>query len=207
MRVIAGNSRGRPLQAPRSAKVRPTADLVKGAIFSMLEAEAYKRGFSPTEELGFAAAGAWPRVLDLYAGSGALAIEALSRGARSADLVEPDTDARRIIAVNLARTALEDRARVHALTAERAVERLQGPFDLALLDPPYADLAIARLLHRLAEARLLDREAVIVLEHSWTLPPPPSLPGFRLTRQKHHGGTCISMYVRAMDGLVDPTPT
>src|SRR6516162_2790230 len=88
VRVISGTARGRHLRA--APETRPTADLVKGAIFSMLEALAYKRGFEPDEEGDFAAAVAWPRVLDLFAGSGGLGIEALSRGAQSAQFVEQD---------------------------------------------------------------------------------------------------------------------
>src|SRR5215472_10011097 len=108
MRVIAGSARGRHLRA--AADTRPTADLIKGAIFSMLEALAYKRGFEPDEEEGdFAAARAWPRVLDLFAGSGGLGIEALSRGARSADFIERDRDAARILTANLRSTGLDDR--------------------------------------------------------------------------------------------------
>src|SRR5439155_31820 len=79
MRVISGTARGRHLRA--AAETRPTADLIKGSIFSMLEALAYKRGFEPDEDGNLAAALAWPRVLDLFAGSGGLGIEALSRGA------------------------------------------------------------------------------------------------------------------------------
>src|SRR5581483_11113215 len=106
MRVIAGSARGRPLRAPVS-ETRPTADHVKEALFSMLEAEAMRRGFEPEErddELIFAAALAWPTWLDLYAGSGALGIEALSRGAASADFVERDRAARSVIQTNLTRT-------------------------------------------------------------------------------------------------------
>src|ERR671931_2842148 len=99
MRVIAGSARGRPLRA--AAGTRPTADLVKGTIFSILEALAYKRGFEPSEDGALAAALAWPRVLDLFAGSGALGIEALSRGAERAAFVERDRQAARIIQANL----------------------------------------------------------------------------------------------------------
>ena len=89
MRVIAGTARGRTLHAAEGT--RPTSDLIKGAIFSMLEALAYKRGFEPDAEGTLAAALAWPRALDLFAGSGALGIEALSRGSRSADFIERPT--------------------------------------------------------------------------------------------------------------------
>src|SRR5919206_3890041 len=112
MRVISGSARGRHLRAAGST--RPTADLIKGAIFSMLEALAYKRGFEPDAERGdFAAAVAWPRVLDLFAGSGALGIEALSRGAASAEFVEQDAEAARMIASNLRGTQLQERATIH----------------------------------------------------------------------------------------------
>src|SRR3712207_3026775 len=97
MRVIAGLAKGRPLTAPRGLAVRPTTDKVKGAIFSMLEAWAFRRG----EEGGGAPGFPFRRVLDLYAGSGALAIEALSRGAEHADLVEPSSPARAAIQENL----------------------------------------------------------------------------------------------------------
>src|ERR671928_613887 len=102
MRVISGSARGRHLRA--AGATRPTADLIKGAIFSMLEALAYKRGFEPDLDGNFAAGLAWPRVLDLFAGSGALGIEALSRGARWADFVEQDREAARAIAANLRST-------------------------------------------------------------------------------------------------------
>src|SRR5437016_13996319 len=129
-------ARGRPLRA--APETRPTADLIKGAIFSMLEALAYKRGFEPDEDGNLAAGLAWPRVLDLFAGSGGLGIEALSRGAESADFVEQDRDAARIIASNLRTTDLEERARVHQTPVDVALRRVRGPVDLVFLDPPYA---------------------------------------------------------------------
>ncbi len=102
MRVIAGSARGRPLRAPSGEGTRPTADKIKGVIFSMLDAEAMRRGFEPEpddeERDGrFAMGVAWPRVLELYAGSGGLSIEALSRGCERADLVESNAAARRTI--------------------------------------------------------------------------------------------------------------
>src|SRR3981081_3164733 len=139
MRVIAGTARGRLLRA--ADKTRPTADLVKGAIFSMLEALAYKRGFEPDEEGNLAAALAWPRALDLFAGSGGLGIEALSRGAQSVAFVEQDREAARIIQANLRTTGLDERARVHQAAVLSALRTVRGPIDLVFLDPPYADAA------------------------------------------------------------------
>jgi 16S rRNA (guanine966-N2)-methyltransferase len=155
VRVISGTARGRPLRA--TASTRPTADLIKGAIFSMLEALAYKRGFEPDQDGNLAAALAWPRVLDLFAGSGALGIEALSRGARSAEFIEQDRDAVRVIQANLRSTGLEDRARVHQAPVEVALRRVQAPIDLVLLDPPYEaakalEAAVAALGGRVSAA-------------------------------------------------------
>src|SRR5947209_3283130 len=142
MRVISGSARGHHLRA--ASQTRPTADLIKGAIFSMLEALAYKRGFEPNEDGDFAAALAWPRVLDLFAGSGALGIEALSRGAKSAEFVERDRDAARVIATNLRSTDLDDRARIHQTPVALALRSLREPIDLVFADPPYDALGDLR---------------------------------------------------------------
>jgi 16S rRNA (guanine966-N2)-methyltransferase len=205
MRVIAGLARGRPLLAPGRAPTRPTADKIKGAIFSMLEAEAMRRGFEvepdDDEHDGrFAAAVAWPNVLELYAGSGALAIEALSRGARHADLVESNREARQAIAANLEKTGLSERASVHALTSEGAVSTFRGPYDLILLDPPYDAEGVRLVLEHLAGGGLLDRSGVVVWEHSRSTEPPERIGareeggGLRLLRSRQHSAASVSLY-------------
>src|SRR5258708_15550798 len=174
MGAISGRARGRPLRA--APETRPTADLIKGAIFSMLEALAYKRGFEPDEDGNLAAALAWPRVLDLYAGSGGLGIEALSRGAQSVDFVEQARDAARIIKSNLLMTGLDERARVHQATVGAALRSVRAPLDLVFLDPPYADTAeLAHALDVLANPGLLVPTSVVVLEQSSDAQPPPSV--------------------------------
>ena len=207
MRVIAGSAGGRPLVAPSSDRtsIRPTGDKVKGAIFSMLEAEALRRGFDiepgDEEQDGkFAAAVAWPRVLDLYAGSGALAIEALSRGAAHADLVDSSPDARRAISANLARTGLNDRATVHALSSEKAVSTLRGPYDLIVLDPPYDAEGVWLVVQQVVSSGLLAPTGVLIWEHSQkTEPPdhigePTSKIGLQLLRTRRHGAASVSLY-------------
>lgn len=205
MRVIAGSARGRPLRAPERSPTRPTADKVKGAIFSMLDAEALRRGFEPdygdeTRDGRFAAAVAWPRVLELYAGSGALAIEALSRGAAHADLVESSADARRAIAANLAKTYLAGRATIHGLRVEAAVSTFAGPYDLILLDPPYDAEGVQQVVEQLAGRALVDSNGVVVWEHRTSLAPPERLgdpaggPGLRLLRTRRHGAAAVSLY-------------
>ena len=197
MRVIAGEARGRPLRAPPSAGVRPTGDRLKGAIFSALEALAYKLGFgdqTDEDDDRFAAARAWPRVLDLYAGSGALGIEALSRGAARADFVEADAAARRAIAENLRATGLAERAAVHPIGVERVVSTLTGDYDLILADPPYADPDAERALAALAGSELTTRRTVLVWEHASDRRPPERLGKLRLYRSRRHGSAAVSLY-------------
>jgi 16S rRNA (guanine966-N2)-methyltransferase len=194
VRVISGTARGRPLHA--AAETRPTADVIKGAIFSMLEALAYKRGFEPDEEEGdFAAARAWPRVLDLFAGSGGLGIEALSRGARSAEFIEQDREAARIIAANLRTTRLDDRAHVHQKPVSIGLRAIDGPLDLVFADPPYADHhALQSTVDGLSAPGMLGTTSVVVLEQAWQSEPPEMVGALRLQSTRRHGRTRISLY-------------
>jgi 16S rRNA (guanine966-N2)-methyltransferase len=192
--VISGTARGRHLRA--AADTRPTADLIKGAIFSMLEALAYKRGFEPDEEEGdFAAARAWPRVLDLFAGSGGLGIEALSRGARSAEFIERDRDAARILSANLRTTGLDERAHVHQTPVALGLRAVRGPVDLVFADPPYADLeALQSTVTTLSTPGVLEPTSVVVLEQAWANEPPPNVGVLGLQSTRRHGRTRVSLY-------------
>lgn len=193
MRVISGIARGRTLRA--ALQTRPTADLVKGAIFSMLEALAYKRGFEPDDDGNLAAALAWPRALDLYAGSGGLGIEALSRGARFAEFVEQDRAAAQIIQANLRTMGLDDRARVHQATVGAAVKMVGTPVDLVFVDPPYADTAgLDQAIAALAKPGLLSPTSVAVLEQSAMAEPPSTIGPLKLSTTRRHGRTRITLY-------------
>jgi 16S rRNA (guanine966-N2)-methyltransferase len=194
MRVISGTARGRHLRG--AAETRPTADLIKGAIFSMLEALAYKRGYEPDEDEGdFAAARAWPRVLDLFAGSGALGIEALSRGARSAEFVEQDREAARMLTGNLRMTGLDDRARVHQAPVALGLRSVHAPVDLVFADPPYADQAVLEsTVSALASPGVLEPTSVVILEQAWAHEPPATVGELRLQSTRRHGRTRISLY-------------
>src|SRR5699024_5144382 len=134
-RIIAGQFGGRALAAPRGADTRPTTDRVREAIFSRVESL-----------LDLAGA----RVLDLYAGSGALGLEAVSRGAGFVVLVERDRRTAQVLAANVASLGVRERARVVSERVDRVLERgpEDGPFDLVLLDPPYP-LAEQELRHSL----------------------------------------------------------
>ena len=178
MRVIAGRAKGHRLAGPPSRATRPTSDLVRGAIFSALES----MGVELT------------RVLDLYAGSGALGIEALSRGGQWCDFVEKDARTCASIRENLAKTRFDGLAKVHCAPVERALARLEGPYTLVLADPPYAQEA-APSLERLVESGLAEAgRTVLVLEHSSREEGPERLGGLSQVKTLRHGDSAVSIY-------------
>lgn len=179
IRVIAGTLKRRVLKTPPGMTTRPTAARVREALFSIL------------------ADVAGARVLDLYAGSGALGIEALSRGADHALLVESDRRAVSCIRENLVALELEARASVLAQRAERVTSAAwlaTGPFDLVFCDPPWADLeAATNTLRCLTPA--LRAESRVVLEHSRK--DTPELHGFTRYDRREWGDTAVSLFVPA----------
>jgi 16S rRNA (guanine966-N2)-methyltransferase len=178
MRVIAGEAKGLRLKSPPVRHLRPTSDLVRGAVFDML-----------------ASLGAdLSRVLDLYAGSGALGIEALSRGASWCDLVDRDRAACATIRQNLTLAGFQERARVLCLPVERALERLEGPYSLVLVDPPYEEEAALVVVERLAASPLVAPGSTLVLEHAWRRPPTDELGPLKLSTRRRHGDTGVSIY-------------
>jgi 16S rRNA (guanine966-N2)-methyltransferase len=178
MRVIAGRLGGRRLAAPKGSATRPTSDRVREALFSVLgDIEG-------------------ARVLDLFAGTGALAIEALSRGAKRAVLVESARPALSVLRKNLEDLGLTADARVIAQPAGRAADLIlaEAPFDLILIDPPYAALADAADVAR----RILGRGALggggrLVLEHA-SRDAPPDLAGLARTSTRSYGEASLSFY-------------
>ena len=162
-RIVAGQWGGRKLQTPKGDGTRPTSDRVREAMFSSLESE-----LGGLEGC---------RVLDLFAGSGALGLEALSRGATSVDFVESHRRAADVIAAN-ARTLSAGGAHIHRMTVDRFVGELPpvladgGPYDLVFLDPPYAlpSEEIGVLLTAVVQAGGLDPEGIVVVERSKRTP-------------------------------------
>lgn len=188
VRVIGGSARGQRLTAPRGDATRPTADRVREALFSSL-----------AEHLEGA------RILDLYAGSGALGIEALSRGAASAVLVEKDARAAAVVTANLTRTGLADKASVLREPAARVCAAPPGePFDLVFLDPPYTE-PVARvfaLLTALYAAGGLASSAITVLErdgHAGDLEAEPPA-WLALDRRRSYGDTVLLYYTTRFPG-------
>lgn len=181
MRVVGGELRGRTFVAPAGEDTRPTTDRVREAVFSTL----------------FSELGGWQgvRVLDLYAGSGAFGIEALSRGAASAVGVDDGRAAQKAIGANVASLGLSGRYTMVGGSVERSLSRISslGPYDLVYLDPPYAlseDRALA-VLTELHRVRALSKGAVVGYEHQRRVE--PTWPeGFDHLRTKRYGYTSVS---------------
>jgi len=183
MRVTGGEAKGARLRALRGAETRPTADQVRKALFDIL---------------GATVAGA--RVLDLFAGTGALGIEALSRGATEAVFVESSREACSIIQSNLSMAGYRGKGIVRRSDAERFLSRKARPaFDLAFLDPPYARGLgfVARMLGKLGSGGWIRRGGAVVVESAVGTVSWPE--GFRQTRVRPFGRTQIAVAVRDDD--------
>jgi 16S rRNA (guanine966-N2)-methyltransferase len=187
VRVIAGEAKGAHLRVPKPTTTRPMTDLVKGALFSML--------------LPLGVAGR--RILDLYAGSGSIGIEALSRGADTADFVEQNAAVCAIIDANLAHTRFTERARVHRTRVAAFLARLAASppapdqrFDLVFMDPPYAAPDIVAMATQVATSPGLAPDAIVVVGHSVRVPLPDSLGDIPRLHHRCHGDSCFSIYVR-----------
>jgi 16S rRNA (guanine(966)-N(2))-methyltransferase RsmD len=142
------------------------------------------------------------RVLDLFAGSGAAGIEALSRGAARADFVERAERAVAAIEENLRRTGLADAARVHRTEALRFLREAagrpgEGGYDVVLLDPPYGDPAMLAALELLGGGPLLSREAIVVAKHFWRDPLPERVGTLQRERTRRFGETALTFYTFA----------
>lgn len=180
MRVITGSARGRRLETlPGEDVTRPTTESVKEALFSMIQFDIEGR-----------------RVLDLFAGSGQLGIEALSRGARSCTFVENNRAAKQVVERNLAHCRLEEQANVVFSDALSFLNR-SGTYDLVLLDPPYGKGILQRVLPALVP-RLSD-DAMVVCESGRDEELPAQVGSFVLDRERRHGKTMIALYLRGKD--------
>ena len=184
-RIIAGTARGIRLEAPGAA-TRPLADRVKQTLFAILEPDL---------------PGA--NVLDLFAGSGAAGLEALSRGAAHATFIERDRGAAAVIATNLGRTHLAgERARIvraEALAWLAGPEAgAAGPFSIVVLDPPYAEPELLAAALVALEPRLAPG-ARVVAKHFWRDPPPAALGLLASERERRFGETMLTFYRRAED--------
>jgi 16S rRNA (guanine966-N2)-methyltransferase len=182
MRVIGGNARGRRLKVPKGQTLRPTAARVKEALFNIL----------PHDLSG-------TKVLDLFAGTGNVSIEALSRGAAAAVLVDASAESGKTIRENLRRLKLVNQTQLWIMPVSRAL-RLLGRrgeiFDLIFLDPPYERHWIDRTLKLIAQEKLLGASGVLIAEHSLREKVEPRYETLALHDQRRYGATLLSFFNR-----------
>jgi 16S rRNA (guanine966-N2)-methyltransferase len=180
MRVISGQAKGRRLKTPKGREVRPTADRVKEALFNILPRDLTGR-----------------RVLDLFAGTGNLSMEALSRGAAESVLVEISRDAAKLIEENLRSLGFTARSRVLTASVFKTVRRLARggeSFDLIFLDPPYEQGLVGETLKTIAKEPLLGENGVMVAEHSVREKVEERYGALVLTDRRRYGDTELSFF-------------
>ena len=179
MKIVSGTYGRRPLKTLEGKTTRPTSDKVRGAMFNMI---------GPYFDGG--------RVLDLYAGSGGLSIEAVSRGMEQAVLVEKDRRAQAIIASNIQMTKESHKFQLLKMEAHQALNQLQGTFDLIFLDPPYAKEQIVADIEALAERGLLGEEVMVVCETDKAVDLPEEVACLGIWKEKIYGISKVTVYVR-----------
>ena len=179
MKIVSGIYGGRSLKTLEGKTTRPTSDKVRGAIFNMI---------GPYFEGG--------RVLDLYAGSGGLSIEAVSRGMSSAVLVERERKAQAVIAENIQMTKEVSKFQLLKMEADRALEQVGGTFDLVFLDPPYAKEQIVADIEKMAERNLFSQEIMVVCETDKSVELPEEIACLGIWKEKIYGISKVTVYVR-----------
>ncbi len=180
MRVVSGECKGRPLKAVPGVSTRPTTDKVKESIFNII---------GPYFSGG--------QALDLFAGSGGLGIEALSRGMDKAIFVDKEYKAISTVRANLEACRYTNKAEVYKNDAERALKALikrEISFDLILLDPPYKKQKLVELLSTISENQLLTEDGTIVCEHSDDVELPDEIGDLVRWRHESYGMITISIY-------------
>ena len=178
MRVITGTAKGHRLKFPKGTTTRPATDLVRGAVFSILE--------TLTDD--------WKQVLDLFSGSGAMGIEALSRGAGWVDFIEREPRCCGIIKQNLEKTRLAERAHVHCCSVAKAITFLDKEYNIIIMDPPYSDSTIGNLITELATSRLIGTDTIVVVTHSPRLSLDSTYAPLNRIKEHRHGDSCIAVY-------------
>ena len=176
VRIIAGQWRSRLLAFPLTAGLRPSPDAVRETLFNWLQAEIAGR-----------------HCLDLFAGSGALGFEAVSRAAERVDMVESEPTAARALLKNRAALGAERQVCVHALPAQQFLAQCRRRYDLVFLDPPFDGPLLQLACYRLHRYRLLEPAAMVYIESPRPVSGLPLMPGWRVIRQKHVGRVTASL--------------
>ncbi|MBI3812295.1 MAG: 16S rRNA (guanine(966)-N(2))-methyltransferase RsmD [Nitrospirae bacterium] len=177
MRVIAGEAKGRRLKGPRGAETRPTSDKVKEALFSILGNRIVDA-----------------RMLDLFAGSGGVGIEALSRGAAHLDFIEVDEAISDTLEENLTACGFSDRASVYRMDAFRFIKQILRSYDLVFADPPYHTWHLKKLLPVLGQGVMITPDGLVVVEHFHKIELPKELGSLEAVRSYEYGDTVLTLY-------------
>jgi 16S rRNA (guanine(966)-N(2))-methyltransferase RsmD len=183
LRVISGSARGRKLHTPKNLRVRPTSDRVKEALFNILAVQVER--FDQC------------RVLDIFAGTGNLGIEAMSRGAASAIFIDNHRESAALTTRNLQLTGFDKAGKVvqkDVFAALQALSRENVPFQLIFIDPPYERGLAADTLERLAHSSLLDARSIVVAEYSAHEQVPTQFGPLRQFDTRCYGDTVLSLY-------------
>jgi 16S rRNA (guanine966-N2)-methyltransferase len=178
MRIIAGKAKGQVIKSPKGVSLRPTSELIRGAIFSILESMATD----------------WSCVLDIYAGTGSLGLEALSRGAGWADFVEQNPRCCATIKENLARIGMAAQANVYNSSAIKAISFLTRKYGIVVMGPPYRESGVIETLEQLTISCLVGEGTTIAVEHSYRVPLSPIYGNMQLAKERRHGETFISVF-------------
>ena len=175
MRVITGSARGTRLKTLEGLDVRPTTDRVKEGMFSAIQ---------------FEIPGA--RVLDLFAGSGQLGIEALSRGAKQAVFVDQSKESLAVVKENLKKCGFTDNCEIHQKTAESFLRSARGTFDMIFLDPPYRMQILEKIIPELPA--VLSPGGKVIAEHENNCKLPEKISNLRLQKEYFYGKIVVSVY-------------
>ena len=178
MRITGGKVKGTHLKTLSRGSIRPTTSVVRHAIFSLLDNSTAN----------------WDRILDLYAGTGALGIEALSRRAEWVDFVDYRKSCCDIIRSNLENIGELHRAHVYCCNVRKALGFLENSYDIIFVDPPYSDPSVDNLLVNLAESKLVGEDCVVVLCHANRFSLSSAYDGLHLIKQRRYGDTFIFIY-------------
>jgi 16S rRNA (guanine966-N2)-methyltransferase len=178
VRVITGDAKGRKLKGPPGPLTRPMQDKIKEALFSAIES------LDPDID----------RVLDLYAGTGGIGIEALSRGASWADFVDQQRAACEVVRWNLDHTGMERKAAVHQMSVPLFLQRHGPAYDLVILDPPYADPEIQHVLNQIAASGLVESGTLVALGHWPKFTFEQTTSSLELIKRRCHGDSCFSIF-------------
>ena len=183
--MVGGMAKGKRLKGAVSSGTRATTERVRAAIFNILYGELYQQG----------------RVLDLFAGSGSLGIEALSRGATWADFVERDRRQCQVIQANLETTGFSSSAHVHCSEVDRSLGTLGGPYQLVLLDPPYGMQDLDTVMDRIGgEEELVASGGMVVVGHSRFLNLRPEYGRLLLNSHRRYGDNLVEFFQRENNG-------